>query len=215
MFSPITLQTIYSTIQRMRQSPGDSVRMVSQLRNMITELPPPHAELVSRYQFARGALWTYPVNFFDVPEDGYPPVQIVELPHDAWIRGVQALCLPRLDATFVTNNDLLVAAEQRRLLSEALGTNWRGLFDLTYRISTRQGFISTGTGDIEPPAALVSGDGQYSAELDWRLQKKDTIQVRIRNRIGEVFGDAVTPAIDRTLPWVACCFWGEELPQPR
>jgi hypothetical protein len=214
MLAPIRVQDVYSLVQQMIHSPADQVRLGAQLRSMVQSLPPPHNELISRYQFARAGLWSYVANFFEIEQGREQPVQVIRIPHDSWIRSVQAIALPRLDPDYVTANDLAVAARQRKLLNAATGSAWRGLIELNWRINARQGFISSGTGEVQSPAALVAGDGQYGADLDWRLQQEDTIEVRCRSRVGQVYAENVEPAIDRTLAWVCVVFWAEELPQP-
>jgi hypothetical protein len=54
------------------------------------------------------------------------------------------------------------------------------------------------------------------ANLDWRLQQEDTIEVRVRNRIRELFPDLDDELIpfDGAIPWICVVFWAEELPQP-
>lgn len=214
MLAPIRVQDVYSLVQQMIHSPADQVRLGSQLRNMVQSLPPPHNELISRYRFARAGLWSYAANFFEVGENLEPPVEVIEMPHDSWIRSVQAFALPRLDPDYVAETDLDAAARQRKLLGQATGTNFRGLVELNWRINARQGFISSGTGEVQSPATMIAGDGLRSADVDWRLQKQDTIEVRARSRVGQIFAPSVEPAIDRTLAWVCVIFWAEELPQP-
>lgn len=217
MIAPIRLQDVYSLIQSMIRSPADQVRLASQLRSMVQALPPERGELISRGKFARCGLWSYVANFFDVAQTGEPPVQVIRVPHDSWIRSVHAFALVEYDDPYVQQWDLQVAAEQRNLLHEATGTNFRGLIETNWRINSQQGFVSTGTSEILSPATLVAGDGQHGADLDWRLQQEDTIEVRCRNRVNEVLTLNDNPrnvAINRTLPWVCVVFWAEELPQP-
>jgi hypothetical protein len=212
MIQPIRPQEVYSLLQQMIAHPADQVRLSSQLRSMVQNLPPPFSELVSRYQFDRAGSWTYPANFFEVG-DREPVPQVIRIPHDSWIRGVQAFALTRI-AEPENGATRLQMTSQRNAIADRTGSGMRGLFEVNWRINSRQGFISTGTGEILAPAALVGGDGAYSAPLDWRLQQEDTIEVRVRNRIEAIFGNTET-VLDTTIPWVAVCFWAEELPEPK
>ena len=211
---PVTLQDVRTLIAQMLSNPADQVRLASSLQQLVQQLPPARSEVMSRYKFERAGLWSYVANFFDAEDDQESVPEIIRIPHDSWIRGVQAFALPALDEDRVTADGLLLTARQRSLLATRYGSNWRGLFEVNWRINSRQGFISTGTGEILATAAQATGDGQYSANLDWRLQQEDTIEVRVRNRIRRVFPTDCVTALDRVIPWICVIFWAEELPQP-
>jgi hypothetical protein len=217
MLAPIRVQDVYSLVQQMIQSPADQVRLVSQLRSMVQSLPPPHSELISRARFKRAGLWSYVANFFNVANTGEPPVEVIRVPHDSWIRGVHAYALPESSEDFEQAESFQNLARMRDQINEGVGTNFRGLFEVNWRINTRQGFISSGTGELLAPATLVTGNGLYPSELDWRLQQEDTIEVRVRNTYDRLFPitdeDPPTP-LERTIPWICVIFWAEELPQP-
>jgi hypothetical protein len=219
MIAPVTPQLVLSLIQQMLASPADQVRLASQLRSMVQAMPPPHAELVSRYRFDRAGLWTYSANFFNVAPNVEAPLEVIRIPHDCWIRSVHAYALTRLDQTFEVANGMLHAARFRDTVNEATGSNFRGLFETNWKLNARQGFISSGVSERLAPATLVCGDGQNAAELDWRLQQEDTIEVRVRNIFRNLFRDSTgsPPAkgIYPTIPWVCVSFWAEELPQPQ
>jgi hypothetical protein len=210
MIVPVSLQDVRSLTQKMLASPSDQVRLAAALRDLVQQLPPERSQLLSRVQFDRAGLWSLVANFFDVPDEDEPPPQIIRIPHDVWIRGVQVFALPALDADRWEADGLLLIAQQRAELIR-YGTNWRGLVEVNWRLNNSQGFISSGMGELLAPAAQVSGDGQHSAALDWRLQRDDTISVRVRNRIRRIFPTDCATALERTLPWICVAFWAEEV----
>lgn len=215
MLAPIRLQDVHSLLQQMIHSPADQVRLAAQVSELVRNLPPERGELLSRYQFDRPGLCSYVANWFNVEQDRDPGPEIVRIPHDAWIRGVTAFALVALDETQTETAGFLPAAQQRKAAIETSGVGARGLFDVSWRINSKQGFISSGASELEAPATLVTGDGQWAAALDWRLQQEDTIKVRVRNRIRRMFPALCVTTIDRTIPWICVTFWAEPLPQPR
>lgn len=203
------LLEIRSLITQMLGNAGDSVRMASQLARRVRELPPPDADLCSRVRFDRAGLQTYVANFFQLPEDD-PQTEIVRIAHDSWIRGVSICVLPALDFTSPPQDPATwyLAASLRALLNR-YGTNWRGLVDLTWRIEDSQGFIQDGNAAVRGPAASVSGDGEFSADLDWKLKQDQNITVTCVNRIERAVDQECDTHLARALPWVAVCFWAE------
>jgi len=200
---------IRSMITQMLGNAGDSVRMAGRLAQRVRELPPPDSDLFSRLKFARAGLQSYVANFFQLPEDD-PQTEIVRIAHDAWIRGVSICVLPALDfeAPPQDPDEWYIATSLRALLNR-YGTNWRGLVDLTWRIEDSQGFIQDGNAAVRGPAASVSGDGEFSADLDWKLKRDQNIAVTCVNRIERAVDQECDTHIARDLPWVAVCFWAE------
>lgn len=209
---PVTLQQVYSQAQAMLQSPADLVMQSSKLRDLVRSLPPSRGEELSRPAFERAGLVALCANFFDVPQGQETNPQTIRAPFPCWIRGVSAIALTTIDGDTITAvGGLLLPAEEIEWWRQ-FGTNMRGLFELNWRLNGRQGFVSSGLAEILAPATLVTGDGEWSAPLDWRLQQEDTIAVRCRNRLDRLLPvTCVTPPILRTFPWVAVTFWAEDL----
>jgi len=204
---PPTLGQVRALIGQMLGSASDQVRLSPTLLDLVRQLPPSHGELASRYRFDRAALFSLIANFYDLAEDR-PVSRNIRLPWDAWVRGVQVFVLPAMAFAEVPSPaDFLLAATQRAALLN-YGSGWRGLVDVDWRITTRQGFIGDGSGDLLAPAASVSGDGEFSADLDWRLEREDTIIVRCRNRYDRVIRNECE--FVRSLPWVCVAFWSEK-----
>jgi hypothetical protein len=215
MYAPIQLSDVHSLLRQMLASPSDMVRESATLRDMVRNLPPEQAELLSRYRFDRGTLQAYVANFFDVAQDRQNYVETIRIPHDAWIRGVQAHAVVALDEEETEQEGTVSAWEQRRAVCRPYGTGFRALFDVNWRLNSRQGFVTDGSGEVLAPATLVAGDGIHSVPMDWRLQKEDTIKVRVRNRTLQVFPAGCANVLAPAIPWIAVVFWAEELPQPR
>lgn len=204
------LVEIRSLLTQMLGNAGDLVRMAPLLSERVRQLPPPESDLLSRYQFERAGLYSYAVNFFDLPED-LPQSQNIRIPDDCWIRGVDVCVLPALYFAELPDPDVWHAAAQlRALLSRRYGSNWRGLVDVDWRIPSQQGFIQDGYGDLFAPASQVAGDGEFSVPLDWRLRREDTIIVRCVNRLNRSVDAECATFIQRALPWVAVVFRAEK-----
>ena len=210
MTSAPTLHDVRALIGQMLQSPSDQVRLAASLRDMVAQLGPGQARLQSRVDFDRAALYALCANFFDLTDAAEERSETIRIPHDMWIRGVHAFCLPSLQESTVEADGILLTAEQRRRLLD-YGTNWRGLFEVSWRLNAKQGFITDGHGELMVPAASVTGDGERMADLDWQLEREDTIVVRCRNRIRRIFPTDCVTALGRTLPWIVVAFWGERL----
>ena len=77
--------------------------------------------------------------------------------------------------------------------------------------------MSDGQAEILQDALSITGDGQFSAAIDWRLQKDQTIEVRMRSKLLEIFAGQVQENgvfEDMQMRWVVITFWGEALRQP-
>ena len=89
---------------------------------------------------------------------------------------------------------------------------------MNWRLDGRQGFISSGQSEILAPAVGLTGDGFWIAPMDWRLQKDQAIEVRVRSRMLDFLTANLDPAFvddaDRTLRWIVVTFWAEEMNQP-
>lgn len=203
-----TLLEIRSMITQMLGSASDQVRLSSQLSRRVRELPPPDAELCSRPRFDRAAGDTYVANFFELPEDD-PQTELIRIPKDAWIRGVNVCVLPSLEFEQTPGPGEFWEQACLRALLNRYGTNWRGLIDLTWRIEDSFAFIEDGMARVRAPAACISGDGEFSADLDWRLKQDQNITVTAVNRLERVLDPECATNIARALPWVAVCFWAE------
>ena len=101
------------------------------------------------------------------------------------------------------------AAAALRALLCRYGSNWRGLVDLTWRVEDSQGFIQDGNAGVRAPAASISGDGVFSADLDWKLKQDQNLSVTCSNRINRAVDPECDTHLARSLPWVAVCFWAE------
>lgn len=217
--TPSSIDEALALSERMAANPADAVGMASQLADVLDRLPPEAATLLSRPAFQRATLWTLGVSFENVLPDGEAPPQTILCQHDVWIRAVVMQAIPK----FVEDDQgsLVNLIRKLRLFREACtcqGTNGRFLTDVNWRVDARQGFISQGQAEILAPGTIVTGDGFYVAPLDWRLQKQQTIEVRLRSRMRDFLPDTIDPNIitdaDRELRWVTVNFWAEELRQP-
>jgi len=206
-----TLEDLQALLQR-AQGAADSVALTSEVVELIQALPPPQSEILSRPFYERGSLWTLGVSFENVAPDDVPTPQNVLMPHDMWIRGVVAQAYWKNPAPDV--GGALVPALVQRLAP--IQPNNRGLFEVGWRIDARQGFISSGQAEINASAQLVAGDGQWAAPMDWRLEKNQTVEVRLRSRMRDFIPLGLPDTTDdaRILRWVVVAFWGEELRQP-
>lgn len=216
--TPSSLDEAIALADRMAANPTDAVSMADMLVSVIERLPPEAAALLSRPFFQRASLWSLGVSFEGVLPDGEAPPQTILCQHDVWIRGVTACVIPLVALPAQsTISDLLDRLLLFRTACVTTGSNNRGLIEANWRVDARQGFISEGQSEILGPGALIAGDGFWSAPLDWRLQKDQTIEVRLRSRMNEFFpqtlGANVTDA-ERVLRWVTIVFWAEELRQP-
>jgi len=207
-----TLNDLEAMIAR-AQGAADSTSLAGEVVNLIQALPPEQSEILSRPAFERGALWTMGVSFENVGPDDSPPPQNVLMPHDMWIRGVNAQAywrFPVSDANGALSFAAILGA------SKSNQPNNRGLFEVSWRIDAKQGFISSGQAEINASAQLVTGDGAFSAPMDWRLEKNQIVEVRLQSRMREFLPTGLVDVTDadRILRWVVVTFWGEELRQP-
>src|SRR6185503_17351952 len=210
-------QDAIAVAQRMAQNPADSVSLVGQLVTLLANLPPPASELLSRPDFERASLWTLGTFFENVTATSSPPLRVIEMQRDVWIRGVQAQAYPLFVETGQAPADALF--EQLsffRELREYASTNGRPLFEANWRLNGKQGFISSGSTEVFAPGAVIAGDGFFSAPMDWRLQKGETLEVRVQSRMSDILPANLAGVSDanRVLRLVTVTFWAEELTAP-
>ena len=210
-----SLADVVLVLERMKSNPAEAVQLSQLLPELIGNLTPPAAQLLSRPHFECASLWSPTAQFEFVAPRGEAPTQNIRIQEDMWIRGVQCSVLPGLARGATTVANWLQLFSYLQGLANVTGENGRGLVELAWRIDARQGFISSGTNEIFSIASLITGDGTWSAPLDWQLQKDQVIEVRLRSRIL----DYLTPSQDLpeaalALRWVNVTFWAEGLRQP-
>lgn len=217
--TPSSLDEAIALADRIAANPAEGIKLADMLADTVDRLPPEAADILSRPFFERASLWTLATSFEGVLADGEAPPQTILCQHDVWIRGVVAVSIPLIG--LVSDPSIADLIEQLQLFRDGCatqGANNRGLFETNWRVDARQGFISQGQSEILGPAALVAGDGFWAAPLDWRLQKDQTIEVRVTSRMREFFpqtlGSTFPDNTFRILRWVVVAFWAEELRQP-
>lgn len=210
-----SLGDVILILERMQANPAEAVQLSQLLPELIGNLTPPAAELLSRPHFECASLWSHTAQFEFVAPRGDAPTQNIRLQEDTWIRGVQCSVLPGLDRGVTTLANWLSLFAYLQGIANVTGENGRGLVELAWRIDARQGFISTGTNETFSIASLVTGDGTWMAPLDWQLQKDQVIEVRLRSRILDYLPVSQDfPETALALRWVNVTFWGEGLRQP-
>ena len=217
--TPSTLDEAIALAGRMASNPVEATTHAQLLVDILERLPPDSAELLSRYYFERASLWTLGVSFENVSPTGEAPAQNILCQHDVWIRGVVMTVIPLHDAgTEITDIGEFINERLNLFRAACLsqGTNNRYLAEVNWRVDARQGFIGEGQSEILGPGALVAGDGFWYAPLDWRLQKQQTIEVRLASRMNEFIPSGLGDFAgdERILRWVTVNFWAEELDQP-
>jgi hypothetical protein len=206
---------VIAIAERMAGNPADSVTLAQQLATMVGNLPPPAGELLSRPAFERASLWTLGCTFENIEIDSSPPPQVIQAQDDVWIRGVSAQAYP----LFVPDGaaDLEAQIAYYRAMSDVAGQNGRLCFDANWRIDGKQGFISGGASEILGPGSVITGDGFWSAPLDWRLQKAQTIEVRVQSRMQDVFPSSLASpfsSANQVIRYLVVAFWAETLNMP-
>jgi len=203
-----TLDDVEALAQSMVNSPAAAVQLAGQLQATVQSLAVPRAELVTRPAFERAALWTYAVSFEQLDNSGDPSTKVIELQRDVHVRGVNACAIVQ---TPLENFEL---SSVFWLTSQAGGgKNLRWLFDVNWSIDDERGFITNGIAEIRARGVAITGDGEFSAPLDWRLQRNQTIVVRAASRLADASADAVEEP-GTILRWLTVTFWCEELRQP-
>jgi hypothetical protein len=209
---PANLHSVMALLDRVGQAPADALPLMEQAVQLIRSLPPERAEVLSRFAFELGTLFTLIASFENIEPDGREgPPEVIRMQHDSWVRGVVAGAIPCIAGT--TLPDLAETAEDFQNACESFGSGGRFTFETNWRVDDKQGFVSRGAqGEILAPATLVTGDGFWFAPLDWRLQKDQTIEVRVRNLLPDLFpASAFEEPEFGLLRWVVVAFWVEEL----
>jgi len=220
--APSSLADVRMLAERMSTSAVDAVQMAGQLSAMVNALGPDRGATLSRYRFDRASLWSLGVSFENVLPDEEAPSKVIRFNRDVWIRGVQAQGYQQFSFAEIqpTIDDLIEQEELWRCIGSS-----RNTFENAWRIDDRQGFISQGQSEILAPAATITGDGFFPVPLDWRLEREQSIEVRLRSRMLSIFpstgaspvtfnNDVPLPAAARVLRWVVVTFWAEEIDNP-
>lgn len=208
---PTSLAEVKAVLQRMSGNAADAVALAANLPDMIGRLEPASARLMSRPHFERATLWTYSAQFENVPTTGEAPPDVIRVQHDLWVRGVECQVIFGPEVPDPALYEAIFGILQSTIVNSS---NLRHLVELNWRVDARQGFISTGTSETMESAALITGDGTYSAPLDWRLQKDQTIEVRCRSLLRYLVPAELLPDVNALLRWVVVTFWGEALQNP-
>ena len=206
-----SLQEAIALAQRMASNPADSVTLAGQLVDVLSGLPPAAGELLSRPFFERASLWTLGCSFENVGPTDEPPPQVIRCQHDVWIRGIVGQAYVRQGQPNQEPDDVIASLQFLRNMG---GTNGRGLFEANFRLDGLQGFVSSGQSEILLPGTLLLGDGMWFAPMDWKLQKDQAIEVRLRSLVGELGLSAFLAPDPILLRWATINFWAEELNQP-
>lgn len=206
---PATLDEVIALTDRMAANPADAVQLAPTLSERIASLPPANSELMTSPRFHLNSKWSYAAIFQNVPVNGVSVPFPIRLPHDTWIRGVVSQVYPGI----VLGEDPSVRLLLNREIARSYGANGRWAVTANWRVDARQGFISSGASqEIFSELALLTGDGFWTAPLDWRMQKDQTIEVTIRNQITGVIPQSPDFADgDYEIPLCVVTFLGEEI----
>lgn len=179
------------------QSPSQAATVADMVSDMVRGLPPERAELASRAQFHLGTDTMLQASFEDLPASsgqGETSPFVLEMPYDCWIRGMVASAIIQVPGALTEGEQLpdvgafLALQGLMKVISIDLGSLGRWSFEASWRLNDRQGFLSRGAGgEVLANATCVLGTGEYPAAADWRLQKDETIEVRVRNAFNELF----------------------------
>lgn len=213
---PCSIDDVRAVLRRMSDSAADAAQLAQLLPDMIARVPPPAAQLMSCPHFERATLWDYACSFENVAVEFEAPPENVRVQRDLWVRAIEVQVIPGIGfAQTPTLAQLEARLELFQRTAQAYGQNLRGLVELNWRVDGAQGFVSIGTSETMAIASLLTGDGAFTAPVDWTLQKDQVIEVRCRSRLADLFpalaDDVVTPG---RLRWVVVGFWAEALEQP-
>jgi len=201
-FSPESLSDLLARVQAAAASGANAVAHMAGIAKSLRELPPPDGALMTRNAWERATLFSWAGVIEDLAIDEERTFTI-EAPHDLWIRGVVAGCIPNLAVLDESPEDLIeIFAPLRQS-----GTNYRALFDYQFRLDGRIGFQSRGTAAAFAPTPPTTGDGTYIQPMDWRIQRDQALQVTIRNRTAPLFAGVNPPIPGLELRLVTLVFW--------
>lgn len=200
--TPATLEEVLALAEQMQGGHAESLALTEQLLARVLALPPSRSELSSRPYFERASKWTLVASFLDPPVGEEAVPQNIEIKHDMVIRGVQCQCL--------IFNPTFLSLPTVHALSFSHGLNLRACAEVNFRIDSMQGFQSSGRSEVLERAVRVTGDGTFQAPLDWELQQEQTIEVKFRNVLDEIIGDANLAATDLHMVWGVVAFWAED-----
>lgn len=205
-----TLDDVRALAQSMVASPANAVQLAGELQTSIQKLPPPRADIITRPDFERAALWTYTASFENLPNSGIvQETQPIEVQRDVWVRSVSACAI-------VQQEEVGELPESYQFAGLNLGANNRWIFEVNWTLEDDRGFITRGLSEILAPGNAVTGDGERSAPVGWRLQKNSTIVVRARSLLAQEQPLLLEPdsESEAVLRWLVVNFWCEEIRQP-
>jgi len=206
---PPTLQDVLSLAETAASSGANAVHHMTQISQALRNLPPAAGEILTQPKWRAASLWSYAANVQNLAPNQEKTAQI-RLPAPVWMRGVVTGVIPVLAFGTQTPSQVLEAWQ----LIRQQASNYRSLIEVSWRLNGRQGWVSTGTGEAQAAANTISGDGTYLERLDWKLEREDTIDVRIRNvsnrLVSSLPGEAGAGG-GFTLAMVNVVFWAQKL----
>lgn len=193
--------------ERVQAGNTRGIAAIERLKLLLETLPPQPAQVMTRPHWQRAALIHYAASFESVPNVGEPPSQNVEIQINGWLRSINAQVYVQFDQAAATS---LIPLLFR------WGSNNRWAAEANFRLNDRQGFQTTGHSEIFEPLERLTGDGSFPVPLDWNvLEKGDTIEVRLRSLLGDIFnaGELATVGIVG-IRWAVISFGVEPLDHP-
>jgi len=208
---PVSLEQCAALAKRMAANPAEAVHQMGQLSKWLHDMGPLSSEILSRYEFERASIATWAQTFDLGP--GEEDTLTIVLPRDAWIRGINAVAQVVVPAEFEDIESIVGFYGFVKSLT-GFGTNNRWLFDCKWSLDDDQAFQSIGaSGRTEAPATSVTGDGEYSATVDWKLQHEDVVSIFVRNKTNTLIDPAAgIPGFDLS---ITVALWAQPTEQRR